>query len=137
MDKPGNKLVQRTTTETIVAPKASCKHCYGRGYIGTDPDIPGRKVSCRCTRRKVKAKEKVEQTGNFVETDAVASSTDSMSNEMGMLDSMGEQEKPVPVSEQIDELLEGKPMLDEDGKPLDIGVEPGCSKKDVVDGPEE
>jgi hypothetical protein len=36
--------------ELQVKPKASCRHCYGRGYIGTDAKTK-KKVMCRCVQK--------------------------------------------------------------------------------------
>jgi len=33
-----------------VKPKSSCRHCYGRGYVGTNTET-GQKIICRCVKR--------------------------------------------------------------------------------------
>lgn len=35
-------------------PKSNCKHCHGRGYIGTDVKTK-QKIKCRCLRRQNKS----------------------------------------------------------------------------------
>ena len=39
-----------TDPELQVKPKSSCRHCHGRGYIGTDVKT-NKKVICACVRR--------------------------------------------------------------------------------------
>lgn len=36
--------------EIEVKPKSSCRHCYGRGYVGTDTATK-KKIICRCVKR--------------------------------------------------------------------------------------
>ena len=37
-----------TVKQKMYTASASCKRCFGRGYIGTDQQ--GRKVGCRCVK---------------------------------------------------------------------------------------
>ena len=56
IDKNG-KIVEKGTTNTFDGflldkkPRKSCRHCYGRGYTGTDK-FTGEKVVCNCTKNK-------------------------------------------------------------------------------------
>lgn len=36
--------------EIEIKPKSSCRHCYGRGYVGKDT-ATGKKIICRCVKR--------------------------------------------------------------------------------------
>lgn len=44
--------------ELEVKPKSSCRHCYGRGYIGTDTHTK-KKILCRCVQKSFAKAEKV------------------------------------------------------------------------------
>lgn len=52
--KPETLVVEDTKpklpTELEVKPKSSCKHCLGRGYVGTDTRTR-KKIMCRCVER--------------------------------------------------------------------------------------
>ena len=44
--------------ELEVKPKSSCRHCHGRGYVGTDFHTK-KKILCRCVQRSFAKVEKV------------------------------------------------------------------------------
>lgn len=46
--------------ELQVKPKSSCRHCYGRGYVGTDFHTK-KKIICRCVKKDFARVNKVKQ----------------------------------------------------------------------------
>ena len=42
--------IPTTTPQPEIKPKRSCRHCYGRGHVGTDTKT-GKKILCRCVKK--------------------------------------------------------------------------------------
>lgn len=58
--KPETVVVQPKKAELQVQPKRSCRHCQGRGYIGTDT-ATGKKIVCRCVKKDFERVNKLQK----------------------------------------------------------------------------